>query len=356
MKGAMINFFLCLILFVTLCATQAIADINVFIYHRFDEPRYPSTNISLDVFSAQLDYLKKENYQVLPLSQIARMVREGEALPDKAVGLSIDDAFDSFAQQALPLLQKYAFPVTLFVNTDAVGTADYLDWAQLKDVMARGVEIGSHTASHAYLVEMEEGETHDQWRQRIRADIEKSKAALKSHLGIEPEVFAYTYGEYSPAVIDVVKSAGFKAAYAQQSGVVYGGSDVWTLPRFPMGGPYATLDGFLSKLKMTALKTVKLDPVDPVIRDHNPPELRLTLADVRIAQGAINCFAQGGNSCRVERDPDNKREVLITAEKPLASRRNKYTLTALGQDGRWHWFSQLWINAKRPVPGGLDQP
>ena len=352
----MIKPVLCLILFVSLCATQAIADINVFIYHRFGEPRYPSTNISLEVFSAQLEYLKKENFQVLPLSQIARMVRAGEELPEKTVGLCIDDAFESFAQQAVPLLQNYAFPATLFVNTDAVGTSGYLDWAQLKDVMAKGVEIGNHTASHAYLVEMEEGETQLQWKQRIRADIEKSKTALKNQLGIDPEIFAYTYGEYSPAVVDVIKEAGFRAAYAQQSGVIYDGSDIWTLPRFPMGGPYATLDGFLSKLKMTALKTVKLDPVDPVIRDQNPPELRLTLADERIAQGAINCFAQGGNSCRVERDPDNKGEILITAEKPLASRRNKYTLTALGRDGRWRWFSQLWINAKRPASGGVAQP
>ena len=104
--------------------------------------------------------------------------------------------------------------------------------------------------------------------------------------------------------------------------------------------------------------------VDAPLASHHVLAARLptgvlrapALADERIALGAINCFAQGGNSCRVERDPDNKGEILITAEKPLASRRNKYTLTALGRDGRWRWFSQLWINAKRPASGGVAQP
>ena len=181
----------CLCLFLLLFTTASIADINICIYHRFDESQYPSTNISMDIFSEQLAYLEREGYKVLPLSQIARMVREGDPLPEKAVGLCVDDAFTSFAERAMPLLQKYAFPVTLFVNTDSVGTASYLDWDQLRDVMTKGVEIGNHTASHAYLVEMEEGESEEQWKERIGADIEKSKSALKEHLGVEPEIFAY---------------------------------------------------------------------------------------------------------------------------------------------------------------------
>jgi len=345
-----------LALLVLLFATPVIADINVFIYHRFGETRYPSTNIALDIFAAQLNHLKVEGFQVLPLSEIARMVREGEALPDKTVGLCIDDAFNSFAQQALPLLQQYAFPATLFVNTDAVGTAGYLTWAELKDVMTKGVEIGNHTANHTYLVEMEDGETYADWQTRISRDIERSQLALKKYLGVEPEIFAYTYGEYSPAVIDLIKQLGFKAAYAQQSGVIYAGSDIWTLPRFPMGGPYATMAGFLSKLNMAALQTLAVDPVDPVIREKNPPQLKLTLGESGMAPGAINCFVQGGNSCHVVREPGTKDGLLISAEKPLTGRRNKYTLTSLGQDGHWRWFSHLWINANRPVTLETSQP
>ncbi|WP_169513276.1 polysaccharide deacetylase family protein [Geopsychrobacter electrodiphilus] len=332
------------------------ADVHVFIYHRFNESIYPSTNISTDVFAAQLAYLKKGGFQVLPLSRIAQLVVDGEPLPEKVVGLSIDDAFTSFSSQALPLLEEYGFPATLFVNTAAVGDHGYLDWSQLQDAMSHGVEIGNHTESHAYLVEMKAGETVSQWQERIRADIERSQQSLKAHLGITPDIFAYTYGEYTPAVIGLVRQLGFKAAFAQQSGVICRHSDIWTLPRFPMGGPYATLEGFISKLNMRPLKVLEISPNDPVIRLQNPPVMKLRLADPAVAQGKINCFVQGDNVCHAEKDPERINEILVRADKPLSGRRNKYTLTALGDDGRWKWFSKLWINAHRPVPAISDQP
>jgi peptidoglycan/xylan/chitin deacetylase (PgdA/CDA1 family) len=345
-----------LLLLLVLFATSARADINVFIYHRFGDERYPSTNISPEVFAAQLAYLKKEGFRVLPLSRIAHLMSAGDPLPEKTVGLCIDDAFTSFLTHGLPLLEKYAYPATLFVNTAAVGDNDYLDWSQLLEVMARGVEIGNHTDSHAYLIEMKAGETPQQWQERVIADIDRSQQLLKQHLGISPEIFAYPYGEYSPAVVSLVRQAGFKAAFAQQSGVISRDSDLWALPRFPMGGPYALLDGFIDKLNMRSLGVLAQNPADPIIRDQNPPELRLRLNDVEVAQGQINCFVQGENRCRVERNPERKDEIFIQADKQLTGRRNKYTLTALGSDGRWKWFSQLWINATRPIPPSHPQP
>ena len=116
-----------------------------------------------------------------------------------------------------------------------------------------------------------------------------------------------------------------------------------------MGGPFATMEGFLSKLKMTALRTQPMALIDPVLGAQNPPLLRLKLSDEQNTRGTINCFVQSENSCRVERDPEHRDELSVLAEKPLTGRRNKYTLTVLGRDGRWQWHSQLWINAKQPV-------
>ena len=329
------------------------ADTSVFIYHRFGESRYPSTNIEVEVFARQLDYLSEHHYKVLPLSEIARRVRAGETLPAKTVGLSVDDAFSSFLAQAFPLLKQHGFPVTLFVNTDSVGASGYLDWDELRQLVSAGVEIGNHTASHPYLVEMRAGETPQQWRQRLHEDLARGKNALKKQLGVEPRIFAYTYGEYSGPVIDLVREAGFKSAFAQQSGVIWSGADNWALPRFPMGGPYATLEGFVDKLKMKALRLEAGPTVDPVIRATDPPVLRLKLKDQSLAAGHFNCFAQAGNQCTVERVEDAPGEIRIVAAAPLHGRRNKYTLT-IRDRGNWYWCSQLWINAERPVPAAIS--
>jgi peptidoglycan/xylan/chitin deacetylase (PgdA/CDA1 family) len=331
------------------------ADTSVFIYHRFGEAAFPSTHIDPAIFARQLDYLQHQGYQVLPLSQIVDQELAGQTMAEKTVGLSVDDAFVSFAENAWPLLKAHGFPVTLFVNTDSVGTSGYLSWAQLKDLQRQGVEIGHHTASHAYLLEMVAGENFSQWQKRIRADIQRASADFQQHLGRVPQLFAYPYGEYHPVLASLLADMGFVAAFAQQSGVVSPWSDRWALPRFPMGGDYATLSGFVEKLQMKALPVISDEVVDPIIRGQNPPELRLRLKVDALQFQPFNCFVQGQNRCTVQPDPENSDLLLVKAQLPLGGRRNKYTLTTQDKDGRWYWFSQLWVQPHRPLEV-INQP
>jgi peptidoglycan/xylan/chitin deacetylase (PgdA/CDA1 family) len=322
-------------------------QVTSFIYHRFDEFRYPSTNISSEIFKQQLAVLKAQNYQVLSLGEVARRLSAGEALPDKGAAISIDDAFSSFIEVAMPILREYDFPATLFVNSDAVGTPGYLDWTQLKQLYDEGIEIGNHTATHDYLVESQVGETLADWQQRVEQDIGKARGLYEKHLGPVPKIFAYPYGEYTPELMQILEGMGFDAAFAQQSGVIHAQSSRFALPRFPMGGPYATLAGFRNKLAMKPLVIISEDPVSPVLI-ANPPILKIqsngSAADLR----QLNCFVQGENSCKVEPISARPGWFQVVADKPLTGRRNKYTLTAQGRQG-WYWYSHLWVRAKTPV-------
>ena len=327
--------------------TQCLAgSVNAFIYHRFDESRYPSTNISSQVFTQQLEELKQQNIEVISLGDIGRRLEAGQPLPDHAAALSIDDAFSSTAV-AIPILLKYGYPVTLFVNTAAVGTSGYLNWDELKALQDQGVEIGNHTTTHDYLVEFNAGETLDQWRERIQADIEHAQDEFEKHLGQRPELFVYPYGEYSSDVVDIVKKLGFKAAFAQQSGVISSDFNRYILPRFPMGGPFATLAGFKNKLAMKPLPVAHVDPFNPVVA-KNPPVLEFELPGTAVNPKSFNCFVQGENSCRVESDDSRKGWYRVVADAPLSGRRNKYTVTLHSKQG-WLWYSHLWINAKNPA-------
>lgn len=336
------------LLFCLVGQAAAAGQVNVFIYHRFDESRYPSTNIPAETFRQQLSYLKEHKYQVLPLGEVVRRLTAGEPLPEKAAALCIDDAFTSFAEVGMPLLREFGYPVSLFINTDAVATHGYLDWAEIKSLQDEGVEIGNHTASHAYLVEKEAGEEFAVWRERIVGDIKKAQQKFATHLGSEPTMFVYPYGEYSLEVVDIVKQLGFTAAFAQQSGVIHSGHELFTLPRFPMGGPYATLEGFVSKLQMKPLVVTEEVPFSPVVI-NNPPELLLHIETADVDMRRVNCFVQGENSCQVEAVDGRDGWYRVIAEQPLSSRRNKYTLTVSGRSGGWHWYSHLWLNAKAPA-------
>lgn len=303
---------------------------------------------SADILTQQLAYLKKNSIEVVSLGDVATRLTEKQKLPDHAVSLSVDDAFRSFYDVGMPIFRRYGFPVTLFVNTDSVGTSGYLNWDEIKELAEEGVEIGNHSASHAYLVEMNPAETFSQWEKRIKDDIERAQQQFADNLGFRPDIFAYPYGEYSPAVLEIIQNFGFKAAFAQQSGVIYSGLNRYILPRFPMGGPFATLDGFKSKLSMHPLKVVAESPVDPIIQE-NPPVLSFQL----LGRGGpahpkqFNCFVQGENRCWVESDETQvSGGYKVVAEQPLTGRRNKYTLTLRTRQGSWLWYSHLWVNAK----------
>jgi peptidoglycan/xylan/chitin deacetylase (PgdA/CDA1 family) len=320
---------------------------NIFIYHRFGESRYPSTNIDLKLFASHMQYLQDSGKLVLPLSEIVKHLQSGRTLPPGTVALTVDDAFDSFLENAMPILRKHRFPVTLFVNTDGVGGRGYLGWEQIRQLEREGVSIGNHTATHDYLLERKEGESRAAWRKRVRDDISKAQDAFARELGFRPDLFAYPYGEYSPELVAIVRELGFKAAVAQQSGVVSAASDLFLLPRFPMGGPYASLKSFQSKASMQPFELEVLSPLSPVLDVNDPPLLSVKVSsakyDLKRAQG----FVQGNNKLELKFDSADPGSIKVQAVKPLAGRRNKYTLTVPLKDGSgWAWFSYPWFRLK----------
>ncbi|HKJ05605.1 MAG TPA: polysaccharide deacetylase family protein [Geopsychrobacteraceae bacterium] len=323
---------------------------NVFLYHRFDEPRYSSTNIDVAVFAQQLAYLQENNYRVLSLKEIVRRLRAGETLPEKCAALSVDDSYLSFKEKAMPLLRKYQYPVTLFVNSDSVGSRGYLGWQELHELVLEGVDIGNHTFSHDHLVDLREGETRSDWMERVWQDIERAQLQFEKHLKVSPTLLAYPYGEYNLELMQLAEDMGFDAAFCQQSGVIHAKSELMNLPRFPMGGPYATFKGFEEKLKMAALVVTEENPADPILNDNNPPELEVRIDTTDVDIRRMNCFVQGKNSCQAVAVDGEPGLFLVRAEKPLTGRRNKYTLTAPRIKGSgWRWYSHMWINSPAAI-------
>jgi biofilm PGA synthesis lipoprotein PgaB len=338
----------CLFLLLTVAPAFADGQANVFVYHRFGDSRYPSTNIPLETFAEQLELLRQQNYTVLPLGEIVTILREGRSLPLRCVAITVDDAYRTFLTGAMPLLRRYGYPATLFVSTDLIGADDFLTWDELRSLSSQGVEIGNHSASHPYLINRKQGETDEAWLERIRLDIRQGSQVLLRELGLNPRLFAYPYGEYVPKIVEVVRELGFAGAAAQYSGVVSAAVDLFILPRFPMGGDYATLAGFSEKLTMQPLVVQVVDGEGPVVGIDNPPELVVDILSSEADLTQLQCFVSGQQECSIVTDPSVPGRYRVRALHPLDGRRSRYTLTAPGSKGQgWFWFSQLWIFPQR---------
>ncbi|MEE9317743.1 MAG: polysaccharide deacetylase family protein [Rhodospirillales bacterium] len=313
-------------------ATAAETGAVVFMYHRFGESKYPSTNITLEQFEAHIQELQSGPYRVLPLPEIIKALRQGSPLPDRTVGLSIDDAFLSVYTEAWPRLKKSGLPFTVFIATGVVDrkVRGYMNWDQIREMASAGVTIGSHTVSHLHMP--------DATQSKIQEEIEHSNSRFEKELGQEPEIFAFPYGESSLAVQEGVKENGFLAAFGQHSGVIGGRGNFFDLPRFAMNENYANLARFKLVVNALPLPITDITPADPLISSDNPPAMGFTVAPGIKGMDRLACFSTHEGRARLERLGERRIEIRVEQAFPKGRTRVNCTLPA-GQ-GRWYWFGR----------------
>jgi len=319
---------------------EAGSDAVILIYHRFGEEDIPLTNIRVDQFEAHLEELEKEQYSVLPLARILEALKSGEPLPDRAVAITVDDAYSSFAEVGWPMLEERGFPVTLFVATDAVdaGYRGILGWDEIRRLKSEGVAIGHHGAAHLHMV--------DAGPEAAREDIAKASRRFEDELGEVPPIFAYPYGEYSLALEEIVQELGFAGALAQYSGVAAKSEGLYSLPRFPFNESYGDIGDFRLKVNAMALPVGEMIPRGPVIgeNDPNPPVVGFTVTHSTPPLERMTCYPSHTGPAELRVLASKRVELRVDA--PFPPGRSRINCTLRDPSGRWFWQGKLFY-----VPG-----
>jgi len=306
---------------------EAAESAVVLLYHRFDDDRVAALNTTSDQLGSHIAELKSGGFTVLPLPEIAHAVREGRRLPDKAVAITVDDASVGFYTQAWPLLRAAGLPVTLFVATDEIDHGgETLTWSQLRDLRAQGVTIASLGAARLRFPRVP--------AEVAATDLARARQRFQQELGTIPDLFAWPGGEADTVSIDLIRQAGYLAAFGQHSGALWTRFNPYYLPRFIMIGAHGELDRFRLVVRSLPLPAVDLTPDDPVVR-VNPPAFGFTLAEDVPGIAALSCYASHEGQVRVEQ-LGPRIEVRMT--KPIPSGRARLNCTLPTLDGRWRWF------------------
>ena len=178
--------------------------IPVLCYHRFGVGSSKLT-VAPAAFEAQMEYLARNGYTVIPLQRLARFLQGKEPLPAKSVALTIDDGYRSTYEVAFPILRKLGFPATVFVYTDFVGAPNAITWAQAKEMMASGlIDIQPHSKSHVNLTLWLPGETVAKYKERIKREVDAPLATLRNRLNQDSFAYAYPYGDVNEWVVDLL--------------------------------------------------------------------------------------------------------------------------------------------------------
>ncbi|MEU0394155.1 polysaccharide deacetylase family protein [Streptomyces sp. NPDC006208] len=192
--------------------------VPILMYHAVSHRPAAATHglsVSPDAFAAQMAVLRTRGFTPLTTAQLGDAWRPGgRPLPPRPVLITFDDGYEGVHRHALPVLAEHGFAATVFVSTgwlrgahDEGGALDtMLDWDQVRELAAAGVEIGGHTHTHPQLDQLS-GE-------RLRYETSRCRDIVADEMGAEPVSFAYPFGYSNRRVRRAVRAAGFRQSLA----------------------------------------------------------------------------------------------------------------------------------------------
>jgi peptidoglycan/xylan/chitin deacetylase (PgdA/CDA1 family) len=195
-----------------------VVRVPILMYHRVGvtDASTPSATRRLTVdpltFARQMRWLHRNGYSTLTQRELYRALVLRKRLPPKPVLITFDDGYDDLLRTALPVLEQLRMRATAYVITDRCGDwrSPFLAWFELFELQRRGIEIGSHTASHRDLRTLSDPElTHE---------LVASRRALERRLHHPVPWLAYPFGGHNSRVVAAARRAGYLLAVTTVGG------------------------------------------------------------------------------------------------------------------------------------------
>jgi peptidoglycan/xylan/chitin deacetylase (PgdA/CDA1 family) len=210
---------------------RTLTPIPILAYHSIgDDPRDGTMrwSVSPGDFDEQMALLAERGRQALTVARYAAALRGEATLPHDPVVITFDDGFADLAERALAVLQRYRLVATAFLVSGWVGAraADggaVLEWEQVRELRAHGIQIGSHSHTHRALDCLPAAEAERELR--------LSRELLAGGLGEEVTSFAYPYGYHSARLRRAVQAAGYSSACGVKNALSHQRDDLFALAR-----------------------------------------------------------------------------------------------------------------------------
>jgi len=185
--------------------------------------------VSYERFCQQLDLLVQNGWKTIRVQDLGNSKR----YVPKTVVITFDDGYED-NYKAFEALVARGMTATWFVVSNdigggsswvepGVGSQSILNKETLREFLAEGMEVASHTCSHSRMPQLSNVE--------LVNELNRSKQALEDILGQEIESFAYPYGAHDERCVQAVRDASYKYACTTRTGWALAGGDPLTIRR-----------------------------------------------------------------------------------------------------------------------------
>ena len=236
-------------------------------------------SVSREDFTNQMEYLSTAGYHVIPISDLSDyMSGARDSLPENPVVITVDDGFIDAYTEVAPILKRFRYPWSLYVYPKFIGVGtNALNWPQVLELNAAGVDVESHTVTHPHLMHRSHPELSDeQYRVWLRGELTESKSILERKLKKPIRFLAYPYGDYDATVEEEATNAGYLLALTSWAGLNTRTTRPMELRRFPMTSD-TTIGAFANAVGAPTLVLRELAPAPDSV--GSPAAIRAVIAD-----------------------------------------------------------------------------
>jgi peptidoglycan/xylan/chitin deacetylase (PgdA/CDA1 family) len=205
--------------------------VPIILYHRIDtSPINSQYYVPPEKFDEEMKLLHDWGYTTITTELLIKSINEGADLPPRPILITFDDGHLNNYTTAFPIMQKYGFTGVLYIVGNYMGTDQYMNADQIKEMAAAGWEVGSHSISHLDLTSLEP--------ERQRYEVVESRKMLETSLGVPVLTIAYPFGISNSSVIDYAHFAGYIGGMSLGFTHNQGISNLYTLQRRDIQGTY----------------------------------------------------------------------------------------------------------------------
>lgn len=214
---------------------------------------YYETTTEPKVFARQMQFLCEQGCTAITLDDAVNRLFEQRTESRKDVVITFDDGYEDFYTNAYPILAERGFMATVFVVTGFVQTrcrngsgAAFLNWNQVRELHACGIQIGSHTVTHPELRSLRFEE--------MNAELGRSKAMIEENLGAPVKSFSYPFAfpeadrKFTRSLAGALAEHGYLCGVSTIIGTATRHANSYFLPRIPVNS-YDDLRFFQAKLE-----------------------------------------------------------------------------------------------------------
>lgn len=283
--------------------------------------------VSVEQFTAHVDYLEENGFTIWPLDKIIEYVRAGKPLPKNTVAITFDKASRSVYQNAFPILKERHYPFTVFTVPKTVieDIKNSANWDELREMASNGGTIANFSYDYTYLVRQLDKETDKHWASRIRDEYSKANEIIQKEIGVATNLIAYPYGEYDEKIRDIMKARRW-VAFTTEAGAINAASDFAALPRVVLNGYNADLKQFEVKLHSLPMPNKSIETDKRIVeRKLNPPQMKITFPEGTWPVDQFSCTLSGNGTKLPLKWDESKSSVVVKYNRALNPGRSNYT-------------------------------